>query len=335
MLIEAKKDSKSILNNEPIFILGISQRSGTNFLSDLLSLHPDCDATLIPEDFFMAHADLLIKFADSLDRIWQYWKIDKIVGSPEKLYECFGSSLTSFLNSQETKHNQQTESYDLDYSLNKSPKIRITKTPSVKNLPYFFKLFPYSPLLIIIRDGRSVVESSVKTFDRSYEQEIRAWANAAQTIIKAETEFKKFNRKYLIVKYEDIFTKTEKELNNIFSFLGLDAKKYDFNKALNLPVRGSSELKEKIGKVHWQTVEKSKDFNPLMRYSHWNKGLHQRFNWIAGDYLEMFGYTQQTCSNNKFWWHLWNRWLDIKYLGFKGVYRGFKHKISRLFANLN
>ncbi len=28
---------------DPIFILGISERSGTNFLFHLLCLHPDCD----------------------------------------------------------------------------------------------------------------------------------------------------------------------------------------------------------------------------------------------------------------------------------------------------
>ena len=92
MLIEAQKESNSVICDEPIFILGISQRSGTNFLSDLLALHPDCDATLIPEDFFVAHADLLIKFANSLDRIWQHWKIDRVVGSPENIYKSIGDS---------------------------------------------------------------------------------------------------------------------------------------------------------------------------------------------------------------------------------------------------
>ena len=52
MLIEENKNTTSVLTEEPIFILGISQRSGTNFVSDLLALHPDCDATLIPEDRF-------------------------------------------------------------------------------------------------------------------------------------------------------------------------------------------------------------------------------------------------------------------------------------------
>ncbi|MDJ0689880.1 MAG: sulfotransferase [Xenococcaceae cyanobacterium MO_188.B32] len=285
----------------------------------------------------MAHADLLIKFADFLLRIWQYWKIEKIVGSPETLYECLGNCLTSFLNSQGTKSDlvaQKNENYNSDYLLNKSPKRIVTKSPFVKNLSHFFQLFPHSPLLIIVRDGRAVVESSVKTFERTYEQEIRAWANAASTIIQAESEFKKSNRKYLIVRYEEVFSNTEKELENILAFLGLDARQYDFNKALKLPVRGSSELKNKLGKVHWQKVEKSQDFNPLMRYSHWGRGLHERFNWIAGDYLEKLGYTRQTYSDHQFWWSLWNMFLDAKYLGVKGILKRLKHKYFRFFANL-
>ncbi|WP_036479493.1 sulfotransferase [Myxosarcina sp. GI1] len=330
MLIEAKKDTTSTSRNEPIFILGISQRSGTNFVSDLLALHPDCDATLIPEDFFMAYADLLIKFANSLDRHLRYWEIDKIVGSPEKIYESFGNTLSTFLNSQGTKsdlidYKNKTENLN-DFT--KSTKRRITKTPSVKNLSHFFHFFPNSPLLIIVRDGRAVVESSVKTFNRGYEYEMRAWAEAARTIIQAKSEFDKLNRKYLIVKYEEIFTNTEQELNKIFSFLDLNAENYDFEKALNLPIRGSSELKEKTGKVHWNKVEKSQKFNPLVRYSNWDRSLHTRFNWIAGNYLEMLGYTQQTNFDNEFWWNLWNKWLDIKHLGFKGIYRKFRSKIT-------
>ena len=51
----------------PIFILGISQRSGTNFLFDLLCLHPDCGAPSIKwEDFLVDKSDLLVRYVSSV-----------------------------------------------------------------------------------------------------------------------------------------------------------------------------------------------------------------------------------------------------------------------------
>ena len=58
-------------SKEPIFILGIMQRSGTNYLYNLLLLHPDCrDPAPVWEDYFVHHADLVSKFIKALSRQW-------------------------------------------------------------------------------------------------------------------------------------------------------------------------------------------------------------------------------------------------------------------------
>src|SRR5215208_2064957 len=51
---------------EPIFIHGILPRSGTNFLWDLLLLHPDLTRAREPvnEDLFLAHSAPLVRFVD-------------------------------------------------------------------------------------------------------------------------------------------------------------------------------------------------------------------------------------------------------------------------------
>ena len=77
----------------------------------------------------------------------------------------------------------------------------ITSTPSVENIHNFFKLFPNVPLLILVRDGRAVVESGVRSFNWNYEQAIREWNRSAQTIIRFDQEMKGTGHPYRIVKY--------------------------------------------------------------------------------------------------------------------------------------
>lgn len=142
----------SVLCREPIFIIGITQRCGTNFLYDLLRLHPDCGApSLIWEDYLAANSDLLDSYVNSVSKLWARSLGD---GLKDELYRHLGDGLISFL----------TEQIDT--------KRVLTKTPSIRNLGNFFKLFPHARLLILIRDGRAVVESSVKSFDEGYEANI-------------------------------------------------------------------------------------------------------------------------------------------------------------------
>ena len=131
-------------NRDPIFILGIAERSGTNFLLNLLLLHPDCGAPdPIWEDYLVHYADLLALYADSVFKRWK-----RIAGVEtclvDSLYQALGNGIVSSL-----------------ASLTGERRL-ITKTPSVNNLGFFFKLFPRAHLLVLLRDGRSVVESSIQ-----------------------------------------------------------------------------------------------------------------------------------------------------------------------------
>ena len=69
---------------DPIFILGISQRSGTNFLFNLLGLHPDCERVgPIWENFLLNDAQLLVDYADAVYRRWSAdWDVPGVVGPP-------------------------------------------------------------------------------------------------------------------------------------------------------------------------------------------------------------------------------------------------------------
>ncbi len=92
------------------------------------------------------------------------------------------------------------------------------------------------------------------------------------------------------MRYEDLVPDPEKELRRIFKFAGLDTEKYDFEKARNADVVGSSDVRQKTGDLNWNPVKKSSDFNPLGRAANWSRWKHYRFNYLAGDLARELGY---------------------------------------------
>ena len=305
-------------NPEPVFILGITQRSGTNFLSKLLGLHPDCvNACVIPEDFLTVRSDLLVKYSKSVYESWpNEWGISDIMGPPDELCQAIGSGLIAFLKSQFTKKQPgepNTVSDNHGTTSVSKPKLLITKTPSVKNLRYFFKVFPAAYLLILIRDGRAVVESKVNTFTHwSHEMATREWAEAANTIIQFTEDPDNYSHKHLTVRYEDLHQNTKGEMQKILSFLGLDVDKYNFDAALDLPVLGSSESSNQGTKnMNWEPVKRWSNFNPTQRWKHWKRIRHERFNWVAGDYLVKLGYEKKVFQSHKYLWVIFNKLSDF------------------------
>jgi hypothetical protein len=141
---------------------------------------------------------------------------------------------------------------------------------------------------------------------------MRRWADGAYTIRRFVEASHRFNLNYLIVRYEDLWDEPERELRRIFDFVRLDTDRFDFNAAKNLPVRGSSTFHgiDEQG-YHWTPVEKTPDFNPVARPSHWTRSMHERFNWIAGDTLANFGYGEKQYRENRYLWAMFNRVLDL------------------------
>jgi hypothetical protein len=259
---------------DPIFIHGILPRSGTNFLWDLLLLHPDCSRGREPvnEDLFLDQSDHLVAFADALRAIW-----DPRWGTfgpdlPERLFAGIGEGLVSFLWSDRGRR-------------------LVTKSPSVRNLNRFFAFFPQAYLLILVRDGRSVVQSAMDTFGWSFDRASRGWAEGARTIRSFQRAESARADRWRIIRYEDLVDDPEGQLRALFEFVGLDAARYDFEAARNLPVRGSSAFGRQQGDVHWATVPKSEAFAPKERWRSWSASRLERFHWIAGAELADFGYT--------------------------------------------
>ncbi len=252
-------------------------RSGTNFLWDLVCLHPDCAPARSPvrEDFFLEASDDLIEFTRSARERWDplWGTFDQAL--MDRLFSSLGDGLISFLWADRERR-------------------LVSKTPSVKHVDRFFDFFPRAKLIILVRDGRSVVQSAMETFGWDFDRAARGWAEAANDIRRFEEQQPQEEAGYLIVRYEDLVPNPEAGLIAILRFLDLDETRYDFDAAVRLPVRGSSVYFGRDHRsVHWEPVDKGDDFDPRERWRFWSAEMHDRFEWIAGDELRHFRYQSE------------------------------------------
>src|SRR5918995_892484 len=190
--------------DSPIFILGVTPRSGTNFLMDLLLLHPMCARGRAPvnEDFFLENADALVEFVSRVTESWDRMWGDVTPDVLQEFQRGLGDGLISFL------------VVDPHRRL-------VTKTPSVRNLQLFSTFFPTAKLLVLMRDGRSVVQSCIDTFGWEFDRAARMWRDGARAIAgfqNAATSAGAFR----VVRYEDLMRDLRPSLTEILSFVGLD-----------------------------------------------------------------------------------------------------------------
>jgi hypothetical protein len=263
----------------PCFILGIAPRSGTNYLYRLLGRHPDCRAPgPIWEDFLLHHADLLACYAARVVGSWDpRWGAAEAVGGEDAVLHELGDGLLRLLGRQLREEDDA------------AGRVFLTKTPSVGGLDHFMRLFPAARALVLVRDGRALVESGVRSFGWRYEDAMRRWADAATQIAAFLERHRGLDSPVRLVRYEDLVAAEARTLTEIFGFLGLDPARYDFAGAREMGVTGSSELRSS-GQIHWKTVERRADFDPLRRHAHWPRARHERFVWLAGPQMEALGY---------------------------------------------
>lgn len=248
-------------------------RSGTNLLHDLLSLHPEVEDVDRPvwENFFLGKVHRLEAFQHSVAREWgDDWGLDE--SDVHELRKLLGDAIQQFL------------------ARGRDSRFVVTKTPSVHNLHRFFDFFPDACLLVLVRDGRAVVESGVRSFGWDRDMATRTWVHYARLVDATRTEFADRPGRFSVVRYEDLVRDPWPTLDHVFSLLGLDAGRIDPESVENLPVRGSSNLAEDGGDVHWRPVEPPPSFDPLSRFADWSPARHRRFNHLAAAELRLFGY---------------------------------------------
>ena len=269
-----------------IFILGITGRSGTNYLSSILKNHPDCNsAKLGAEDFLIYGLDVANEYVNKVSGKWNNkWKKNAnkygIEFKKDFKHE-IGNGIINFTKNQ-THHS-----------------VQILKTPSTININYFFDFFPKSKLIILLRDGKSVVESGVKSNFWNYQRGFLIWNNSAERILNFQKKNKAQANQFLIVKYENLIISFENEVKRILNFCDLDITKYNFSAENNITLFGTSTKNiNNEDDFKWEKKEKPKNFNPLSRANNWKKIKHIRFNYTCGKNAKKLGYELKYSKKN-------------------------------------
>jgi hypothetical protein len=258
--------------DRPIFIHAPLPRCGTNFLWDLLCLHPECAAGRSPiwEDNLLGSAGHLRAFADASVASW-----DPVWGPSDHLKEDLmhrlGDALVAFL------------TIDAGRRL-------VTKNPNQQNLEMFFDLFRDAQLLVLIRDGRAVAESGRKTFHWSLEWAARQWSKELTKLEALLAQHAYRADRFKVLRYEDLTNDTVATLKETLEFLNLNQEHFAFDAALDLPVRGSSSFRGGREEVHWGPVAKTPDFERRPSWEAWDVQTLAGFEDVAGEALQRWGY---------------------------------------------
>jgi len=255
---------------DAVFILGMLPRTGTNHLADLFELHRDV-AVLKPvfEDHLVRFSPLLTTYVEEVTSRWSpEWGVPAEEGP--SLLRHIGDGVVRWM------------------AGHAPGRTMVTKMPRVDNVERFFDLFPGCGLVLLLRDGRSVVESGVRSFGWSYEFGFRTWNAAARTVADFCAAHEGDPR-LQVVRYEELIDDERTVMSRVFAAFGLDPDGFSPEAVDALPVRGSSTLTE-TGTLHWQPVERSAGFDPRERWRSWDAQRHRRFNAVAGASQRRLGY---------------------------------------------
>lgn len=269
--IEAAKTIRGVERGPALMIYGVSGRSGTVYTGELLGLHPDLFA--YPND--MWETPFLELTGDILNLnkkfLRAYRKNAARFGTSDFL-PLFGASFLAYL-----------------HQFAPSDKRLLVKRPKMDYLPNFFKMFPREHLLLLIRDGRDVVDSAVRSWTKTtFPKACARWNDGAKMMLAFWRAHRGQHGVYYS-KYEDIFQDPAKFVKDACRCFNLDATRYPFEKINSIPVKGSS-FHKKDGRVSWEATDKGNNFKPIGRWEAWPAREKETFKRIAGQSLMEAGY---------------------------------------------
>jgi hypothetical protein len=257
-----------------IIIHGIMPRAGTVYVGELLRLYPALYA--YPEQlweipFLQLTGDLLK--VQSKFFLRHRHNIGKL--GEHDFLPVFGASFLAYL----------------QLSAPKEKRI-LSKVPGVQYLSYFYSVFPYENLLVLIRDGRDVAQSTIKTWPQlRFSFVCRRWKRSAQMILECHKRYAHKSQGYWLARFEDAVYDPIAFVKEACRRFGLDENEYPFEKIKDISVQGSSSL-PKGGKVTWDPIAAPKNFDPTGRWQGWSTRKKRTFKRIAGQALMDLGYCQ-------------------------------------------
>jgi len=257
-----------------IMVHGILPRAGTVYAGQLLRLHPDLHA--FPHNLYEVP---FLQLSDSVLRLQEQFLASHRhnrgkVGRTDFL-TLFGSALVAHL-----------------HAGTPPEKRMLVKVPSVEYLHLFPHVYPHEHLLVLVRDGRDLVDSTVRTWPMfPFSFACRRWRRAAGMVVRCHERWEGRREGYWLARYEDAVKNPEAFVREACRRFGLDEEAYPFAEIEAIRVRGSSTVTAG-GDVVWDPQERPEDFRPVGRWRRWPTRKKRAFKRLAGEMLLALGYCE-------------------------------------------
>ena len=254
---------KNLRGDHPpaILIHGVLPRSGTVYVGELLRAHPNIHA--YPNQIWEMP---LLHATPEMQKLQQSfingYKINADRFQTSDFLALVGSAFIGYLHAQIP-----------------SQKRLLMKTPLASHLPNFNLMFPHERCLMLMRDGRDLTASTLKSWpQQNFDHIVTRWRDSAACMLAQD---------HPLYRYEDIVADPHLLIRTICTTFDLDVEDYPFDSIDHQPVKGSSENIDQKG---WDAVTKGDDFRPVGRWADWSKREKRKFKRIAGDILIQAGY---------------------------------------------
>jgi Sulfotransferase family len=293
---------KSLSGYQFTFLHGSRVRSGSNYIGKIMGCNPNVQ--LIPPGKTTDELPLLNNI-EAWERAFTDFQ-NKFKGD-RSLYEFRG--FLRYLGAAWQRY--LIDRFDL------KPGPVFLKSSNVKHIDRFFDMFPDAKLILLFRDGRDNVASTVKAGlaerqHHSFRQKLkprlshlvlRDFASAARDWSKSVNKILRFDEqhrtselasRYLILRYEDVYKEPGPMAERIFAFMEAPCDRDILMAVEGADVVGSSFYgksgKEDAVKPNWTPTKKTEAFQPVGRWKAWNAIKKNMFKRIAGNDLVRMGY---------------------------------------------
>jgi protein-tyrosine sulfotransferase len=255
-----------------IMLYGVQPRSGTVYVASLLELHPDVHAhpNGIYEVPFLAQSAPLATFQE---QFFADYPRNRTCMEQNDLLVLFGSAFLSYL-----------------YSFVPAGKRLLVKEAGAEYLGRFPLVFPWEQLVLLLRDGRDVVHSTLRTWpSMDFSEVCRRWACSARLMVEYEHRFRDQPPGCCLIRYEEVLRDPGAFVRSICGRMGLDADRYPFESIGEIGLIGSSSVSVP-GRVDWRRRALPQDFAPTGHWQTWPSRRKDLFKRDAGEALIEAGY---------------------------------------------
>jgi len=282
----ARPHDESSRPSELIFIVGLARRCGTNFLHNLLSLHPECRSCgVIKEDLIFGHLHHIDQFCDTMDKLWRWKGCREYNQEGNHLPHRLGNEIVDFLLAQPSSAMEEGEQQ-------KPCRYLLTKSPVCRNLDLFDRYFPNAHLVVVTRNGYDATDSMRRAFGMTIGAAARQWKEGVDSLLKLEQSRAQVGKTGGMVRvaYESHVEKRDETLVSIFEALGINSSDYDFDAANALPYFGVSGTGKNGQGVAWESIPSNKAISLQSDRRKSRQFDQATFNVIANEQQEVLGY---------------------------------------------